>query len=224
MKFVYNFCVAPSASTPHLYISALPFAPGESVLCRALKARFHHIAKVVEGSHQKWPATQALFQGHTDYVRSVAFSPDGTRIVSGSSDKTVRVWDADRGVQIGSPLEGHTSNVISVAFSPDGTRIVSGSSDKTVRVWDADMGVQIDSPLEGHTSYVTSIEFSPDGTRIVSGSVDKTVRVWDARRGVRISNDVEGNGSTRSADGYKNSINGECITHFSDTVLIFNTT
>ena len=74
MKFVYNFCVAPSVSTPHLYISALPFAPEDSVLCRALKARFHNIAKV-EGSHQKWPAAQGLFKGHTSYVTSVGDSP-----------------------------------------------------------------------------------------------------------------------------------------------------
>ncbi|KAL4080761.1 WD40-repeat-containing domain protein, partial [Scleroderma citrinum] len=98
-------------------------------------------------------------------------------------DRTVRIWDADRGVQIGSPLEGHTEDVTSVAFSPDGTRIVSGSFDRTVRIWDADRGVQIGnprgvqigSPLEGHTSYVTSVAFSPDGTRIVSGSFDRTV-------------------------------------------------
>ena len=92
----------------------------------------------------------------------------GTRIVSGSSDKTVRVWDADRGVQIGSPLHGHTNQVRSVAFSPDGTRIVSGSDDETVGVWDADRCVQIGSPLHGHTDWVRSVAFSPDGTRIVS--------------------------------------------------------
>ena len=68
-----------------------------------------------------------------------------------------------------------------------------------------------------------SVAFSPDGTRVVSGSDDKTPRVWDVRRGVRISNNVEGNGSTRSADGYANSINSEPIPHFSDTV-VFNPT
>ena len=100
---------------------------------------------------------------------------------------------------------------------------MSGSFDKTVRVWDADMGVQIGSPLQGHTLSDTSVAFSPDGLRIVSGSFDKTLRVWDARRGVRISNNVEGNGSARSADGYTHLINGESISHFSETV-IFNTT
>ena len=74
---------------------------------------------------------------------SVAFSPDGKRIVSGSDDKTVRVWDAATGQPIGAPLTGHTGAVNSVAFSPDGKRIVSGSDDKTVRVWDAATGQPI---------------------------------------------------------------------------------
>jgi WD40 repeat protein len=64
--------------------------------------------------------------GHTDYVRSVAFSSDGTRIVSGSDDKSVRVWDASTGAEL-KKLNGHTDYVWSVAFSSDGTRIVSGS-------------------------------------------------------------------------------------------------
>ena len=75
-------------------------------------------------------------EGHTDLVRSVSFSPDGSRIVSGSGDDGVWVWDAVSGECVLGPLEGHTSSVMSVSFSPDGARIVSGSSDKTVRVWD----------------------------------------------------------------------------------------
>ena len=65
------------------------------------------------------------FEGHTDYVRSVAFSPDGTRIVSGSDDKTVRIWDAESGKLVAGPFKGHSSWVCSVAFSPDGTRVAS---------------------------------------------------------------------------------------------------
>ena len=95
---------------------------------------------------------------------SVAFSPDGQRIVSGSDDSTVRVWDAATGQPVGQPLTGHTGAVTSVAFSPDGKRIVSGSCDKTVRLWDADTGQPVGEPLTGHTDAVSSVAFSPDGT------------------------------------------------------------
>jgi WD40 repeat protein len=74
------------------------------------------------------------FKGHEEIVNSVAFSPDGKTIVSGSSDKTVRLWDTN-GKPIGQPFKGHESSVLSVAFSPDGKTIVSGSLDKTVRLW-----------------------------------------------------------------------------------------
>ncbi|KIM56435.1 hypothetical protein SCLCIDRAFT_29581 [Scleroderma citrinum Foug A] len=167
VKFIHNFSSGASASTPHLYISALPFTPRNAIPYKDLRAISPCIAKVAEGHDKDWPAAQVLFQRHTDNVTSVAFSPDGTRIVSGSDDRTVRVWDADGGVQIGSPLHGHTSEVMLVAFSSDGTRIVSGSYDSTVRIWDADRGVQIGNPLQGHTEGVRSVAFSPDGTRIV---------------------------------------------------------
>jgi hypothetical protein len=86
--------------------------------------------------------------GHADRVNSVAFSSDGTRIVSGSPDTSVRVWDASTGAEL-TRLNSHTGRVNSVAFSSDGTRIVSGSSDKSVRVWDASMGTEL-GKLNGH--------------------------------------------------------------------------
>ena len=79
-------------------------------------------------------------RGHEDRVYSVAFSADGTRIVSGSHDNTLRLWDAKTGQPIGEPLRGHEGPVHSVAFSADGTRIVSGSHDNTLRLWDAKTG------------------------------------------------------------------------------------
>jgi WD40 repeat protein len=86
----------------------------------------------------------------TIYVTSVAFSHDGSKIVSGSDDKTIRVWDANTGVEMLPPLRGHDDYVTSVAFSHDGSKIVSGSNDKTIRVWDANTGVEMLPPLRGH--------------------------------------------------------------------------
>jgi WD40 repeat protein len=139
---------------------------------------------------------------------SVAFSPDGHRIVSGSADNDLHVWNADTGQQIGAPLTGHTSWVLSVAFSPDGRRIVSGSDDNTVRLWDAGTGHQIGTPLTGHTAAVFSVAFSPDGRRIVSGSDDNTVRLWDAGTGQQVGAPLTGhtdgvNSVAFSPDGHR---------------------
>jgi len=91
------------------------------------------------------------------YVRSVACSPDGRHITSGSYDKTIRIWDAETGSPVGEPLVGHNDNVLSVAYSPDGRHILSGSSDKTIRIWDAETGSAIGKPPEGHNDYVVSV-------------------------------------------------------------------
>jgi hypothetical protein len=124
---------------------------------------------------------KTTLRGHDREVTSVAFSPDGTRIVSGSDDNTLKVWDAQT-LQVTLTLSGHEGPVFSVAFSPDGTRIVSGSADDTLKVWDAQTG-QETLTLTGHEDSVLSVAFSPDGTRIVSGSADDTLKVWDAQTG-----------------------------------------
>ena len=109
-------------------------------------------------------------------MTSVGFSSDGTRIVSGSNDMSVRVWDASTVAELGIP-NGHSAIVFSVAFSSNSTRIVSGSDDRFVRLWDASTGKEL-RRLEGHSDHVYSVAFSGDGTRIVSGSSDNSVRVW----------------------------------------------
>ena len=132
--------------------------------------------------------------GHTAAVSSVAFSPDGSRIASGSDDRTraaVGRRHRPRHRRRSRMTRPH-ERVNSVAFSPDGKRIASGSDDKTVRLWDAATGQPIGAPLTGHTDSVSSVAFSPDGTRIASGSDDKTVRLWDAATGQPVGDPLTG--------------------------------
>ena len=115
------------------------------------------------------------------FVRSMAWSPDGTRLASTGDDEVVRVWDAGTGTQLHT-LKGHTRSVESVAWSPDGTRLGSASKDATVRIWDSTAGTE-GQLSSGHTGFVRSVAWSPDGTRLASASEDATVRVWDATTG-----------------------------------------
>jgi eukaryotic-like serine/threonine-protein kinase len=132
-------------------------------------------------THLQDPALMT-FQGHESRVNSVSFSPDGKWIVSGSADKTIKVWDAATGVEL-KTLRGHEHHVVCAAFSPDGRRIVSGSS--TVKVWDVATGGELMS-LRGHERLVWDVSFSPDGRRIVSGGHNGMVKVWDAGTGAEL--------------------------------------
>jgi WD40 repeat protein len=144
-------------------------------------ARSQNPRRYVRLATRVWDAAtgraMAVLKGHKNTVRSAAFSPDGSRIVTASEDRTARVWDAAAGKAI-AVLSGHEYEVKSAAFSPDGSRIVTASSDKTARVWDAATGKAI-LVLSGHEKPVNSAAFSPDGSRIVTASDDNTARLWD---------------------------------------------
>jgi WD40 repeat protein len=114
-------------------------------------------------------------QGHAKRVTSVAFSPDGQRLASGSGDQTVRIWDTATGKEL-LALRGHADVVSCVAFSHDGKRLASASSDRTVKIWEATTGRDI-LTLRGYTDPVQGVAFSPDGTRLASW--DRAVKIWD---------------------------------------------
>ena len=126
----------------------------------------------------------AMLKGHTDQICSIAFSPDGTRVVSTSNDKTIRIWDLETGKML-KMLEGHNDEVNTAAFSPDGKLIVSASKDSTVRIWDAATGMQLNN-LKGHNAPLLSATFSPDGKSIISVSDMDSYIIWDTRTGRQI--------------------------------------
>ena len=124
----------------------------------------------------KWDACEQALWGHSDHVYSFAFSPDGSHVVSGSKDRTVRIWNVVTG-ESEAKLKGHSGWVNSVVFSPDGSHVVSGSDDGTMHFWNVATG-EFEAELKRHSCgvKVNSVDFSPDGSLVVSGSVEQDMR------------------------------------------------
>ena len=159
------------------------------------------------GTVELWEAKSGkklhTLNGHSDWVRSIAFSPDGTLLASGSSDMTVKLWEVSTGTSI-TTLIGHTDAVRSAAFSPDSTRLATGAADKSVKLWDVKTGANIDtlgstnnslsakqairSIMRGtnsgpHAYSADCVAFSPDGTLLASGSSGETSNCGKSKRG-----------------------------------------
>lgn len=124
-----------------------------------------------------------ILRGHTDWVWSLSFSPDNKRLVSGSADETMRIWDVYEGIQIASIS---TISVRAVSYSPAGTSLACGLSDGSVEIWTGEDRPSLGHVLLGHTASVSSLAFSPNGKFLVSASLDRTVRYWNVGSGAEV--------------------------------------
>jgi WD40 repeat protein/tRNA A-37 threonylcarbamoyl transferase component Bud32 len=153
---------------------------------------------VVQTSPISWqnPTLIATLTGHSNSVRSVAFSRDSRTLASGSWDNTIKLWDVQTQREIVT-ITGHSNGVLSVAFSPDGRTLASGSWDNIIKLWDVQTQRQI-ATLTGHSSFVQSLAFSPDGRTLASGSCDKMIKLWDVQTQRQIATLTGRSNSVRS--------------------------
>jgi WD40 repeat protein len=161
------------------------------------------VETLTPSSTEKTLQLQQTLTGHSDSVNSVAYSPDGQTLASGSVDSTIKLWNVKTGNLL-QTLEGHSYSVNSVAYSPDGQTLASGSEDNTIKLWNVKTGKLLQT-LEGHSYSVNSVAYSPDGQTLASGSVDSTIKLWNVKTG-NLLQTLEGHSSwvnsvTYSPDG-----------------------
>jgi WD40 repeat protein len=171
-----------SVSAPHLYVTALPFAPKYSWISQIC----NNVASVVKGKDEDWPAYVRTTKLDFD-IRCVTLSPDGRFVAAAGSDNCIQILDAATGIlcrqpfkEHTMPVKKHTMDVLCIAFSPDGQYLASGSQDKGTRIWDLKDGTvfaRLDGS-HGHSDAVFCVAFSPNGLTIASGSRDGRICIW----------------------------------------------
>ncbi|KAI0296962.1 WD40-repeat-containing domain protein [Multifurca ochricompacta] len=211
-RFALTFADVISESAPHIYLSALPFAPPSSLVYKRYRDQFPKTIKVLREEGIKWPAMRfsistnnlftAIFEAengallfgpfelHSDWIRSIAWSPDGQRIVTGSDDRKVKVVAAESG-QI----------IYDTAFHNDWIRTVLYTVDffisyRTVRIYDASTGTAVgEAWTTGQTGYIRAIALSPDNKILAAGSDDTTIVLYDMDRKSVINQPLKGHTS-----------------------------
>lgn len=193
-QFTTTFLHPIQSHAPHIYLSALAFTSPTSMVSRLFHPKFPSLPVVhwlTDNTPVQHPILQ--FEGHKDWVRCVAFSPNGKYIVSGSDDRTIRLWNVETGEAAFKPFEGHEDEVHSVAFSPDGKYITSGSVDHTIRLWNIETGKVILTSFEGNiVECPTSVSFTSDGKHIISVFQNQTFQLWNIDTGHTVLKSFEG--------------------------------
>jgi WD40 repeat protein len=154
-----------------VYVSALLFSPRKSLVRKLFQHEELDLIKIIPAMDENWSACLQTLEGHSDWVRSVAFSHDSTRLASASGDNTVKMWDASSGACV-QTLEGHSDDVNSVVFSHDSTRLASASDDNTVKIWDASTSACLHTLDVGKVLF--HLSFDRNNSRLLTeiGSID----------------------------------------------------
>jgi WD40 repeat protein len=184
IQFIQSFSQLISKAALHTYISALSFTSPATLLYQTYIAKpVTEQPLVVLNTDETWSCSRILRE-HAGEVKSIAFFPDSSKMISSSKDTTIRMWDTRTGRPIGDPQQ-NTGNVYCATVSPDGSQIASCSWNE-IRLRDVDAGGHLDESLRGHTHKVRWVAYSLDGSRIASCSDDCKIRVWDANTGEEI--------------------------------------
>jgi len=171
-------------SAPHIYLSALPFAPSSSRIAEQYSPRFQHTLKIEHGKSTKWPPLVTTIVPGSSLVICVAWW-DNEYVAAGLENGNVFIWNVSTRAMISGPLSaGGEGGVLvsSVAFSRDGAYLASGLSDGRIQIWHVTTGEKAREALkddEVHTGAITALSFSEDGEWLISGSIDCLVRIWD---------------------------------------------
>lgn len=153
-------------------------------------------AALLQATRSQPAAVLRSITGHQGTIRTLVFTPDGRRLITGGEDQTIKVWNADTGQQLLN-LTGHTSAIKTLVVKSDSSTLVSGSDDQTVKIWNLGIG-QLLNTLQGHTSYLNAVVYSPDGQWLASASADQTIKLWNLQTGQLV----------RTLQGHTSYVNG----------------